>query len=308
MVGCAMAAGLRVLLAASGAQATGSEACTGAAAITALPFTDTGATTCGFANDANNTGAAACADLPDMYPGPDVFYALTLGAGNNVAFDLTMPAGATGDLALFLLAVPTCGGAGQCAAYSIDVRGAGQGPERIKASSYPPGTYYVVVDSVNAVGASGSCGQYSLSVTGSLGAVTVPDGGADGGVHVDAAPHDVVAMDVISSDIGGGSDAMTDVGSVTDASSSDTSGTAGSSGAGGAGAMGGSGGQDAGAAGMGGAGGTSHDAGTDKPKHGGGSDSGCAIAPGAIAGGPSARQLGLAWLALVLCVRRRRRR
>jgi hypothetical protein len=166
-------------LAASGsASAAGGDACADARVISSLPFTDAG-TSCGFANDADNTGAAACGDLPDAYPGPDVFYGLTLGAGNALSFELTMPSGATGDLALFLIRRSTCGDAGQCAAYSIDVRGAGQGPERIRSASYPAGTYDLVVDSVYTSGVAASCGEFSLAVSGSLGAVS-GTGGAPG--------------------------------------------------------------------------------------------------------------------------------
>src|SRR3954466_5881290 len=78
--------------------------CAGAITVDALPFAS-GGTTCGAGNDFNNdaSGAAVCADLPRGYGGDDVFYKVVLGPGNKLAFDLSMPAGATGDLALFLV-------------------------------------------------------------------------------------------------------------------------------------------------------------------------------------------------------------
>lgn len=164
------------------ASAAGGDTCAAATAITALPFTDASGNTCGANNDVSNTGPSACSDLPDSYPGADVFYEIALGTGNSVAFSLTMPANATGDLALFLLDQPSCSAAGTCAANSIDVKGAGAGPERIKTASYPPGKYYVVVDSVWPNGMPGYCGAYTLSITGTVGNVTGTGGmGGAGG-------------------------------------------------------------------------------------------------------------------------------
>lgn len=162
------------------AQAAGGETCTDATTVDSLPFVDASGNNCGFSDNVNNIGTSACADLAGAYPGPDVFYKLVLGAGNSLAFDLTMPPSGTGDLALFLLSVPACGIPGICAASSVDVKGAGQGPERIKTASYAPGAYYLVVDSAIASGTSGSCGLYTLTVSGSLGSVG-GGGGASGG-------------------------------------------------------------------------------------------------------------------------------
>src|SRR5262249_33429374 len=90
------------------AHAAGGDTCAEATTITTLPFTDASEGTCGFENDVTNSGPAACADLPGTYPGPDVFYKIVLGTGNDVAFSLTMPSGATGDLALFLIDDSPC--------------------------------------------------------------------------------------------------------------------------------------------------------------------------------------------------------
>jgi cysteine-rich repeat protein len=143
--------------------------CADAIPVGALPFMSSG-TTCGAGNDfTNDTGnAAVCSDLPRGYGGEDVFYKVVLGPGNKLAFDLTMPAGATGDLALFLVRQPSCADPPMCAATSVDLIGVGVGPERIKLQSYAPGTYYLIVDSALPSGDPGQCGAYDLAVTGHL--------------------------------------------------------------------------------------------------------------------------------------------
>jgi MYXO-CTERM domain-containing protein len=143
--------------------------CADAISVDALPFA-TSATTCGTGNDFTNDtgGTAVCADLPKGYGGEDVFYKVVLGPGNKLAFDLTMPGGATGDLALFLVRQPSCAEPPVCAANSVDLIGAGLGPERIKLQSYPSGTYYLIVDSALPSADPGQCGAYNLTVTGHL--------------------------------------------------------------------------------------------------------------------------------------------
>src|SRR5205814_8536156 len=100
------------------------------------------------------------------------FFKLTLDQGNQVAFDLDLPAGATGDLALFLVRAPSCSDPQVCAGNSVDLIGAGVGPERIKANAqaYPSGTYYLIVDSKLSSPDQASCGAYALTVTGHLSA------------------------------------------------------------------------------------------------------------------------------------------
>src|SRR4051812_24633575 len=95
------------LLGASPALAAPGGTCADSFPVAALPFAESG-TTCGAGDDFQNDtgGAAVCADLPRGYGGEDVFYKLVLGPGNRVAFDLTMPPAATGDLALFLVRQP----------------------------------------------------------------------------------------------------------------------------------------------------------------------------------------------------------
>jgi cysteine-rich repeat protein len=143
--------------------------CADAVSVDALPFMAS-ANTCGASNDfANDTGGAAiCADLPKGYGGEDVYYKIVLGPGNKLAFDLTMPGGATGDLALFLVRQSGCADPATCAGNSVDLIGAGLGPERIKLQSYPPGTYYLIVDSALSSGTPGQCGAYDLAITGHL--------------------------------------------------------------------------------------------------------------------------------------------
>jgi hypothetical protein len=139
----------------------GGNACPGQA-IAALPFTDPG-TTCDNTNTITNyTGTC---NLPFPYGGENAIYTITLAAGNNVAFsaDLT---GSTGDLALFLIS--TCGNGASCVDNSEDLIGPAAGPEAIAAAAYTPGTYFLYVDSYYDAGTAGSCGTYTLSVTGSL--------------------------------------------------------------------------------------------------------------------------------------------
>jgi cysteine-rich repeat protein len=143
--------------------------CADAISVDTLPFMAS-ATTCAAGNDFTNDigGTAVCSDLPKSYGGEDVFYKVVLGPGNKVAFDLTMPGGATGDLALFLVRQPSCADPPACAANSVDLIGAGLGPERIKLQSYPAGTYYLIVDSALPAGNPGQCGAYDLAITGHL--------------------------------------------------------------------------------------------------------------------------------------------
>src|SRR5438128_1473972 len=100
--------------------------CADAISVDALPF-NASSTTCGAGNEFTNDsgGTAICADLPRGYGGEDVFYHVVLGPGNKLAFDLTMPGGATGDLALFLVRQPSCADPPVCAATSVDLIGAG---------------------------------------------------------------------------------------------------------------------------------------------------------------------------------------
>jgi len=188
---CAAIAGLLGTLGASvNARAAGADVCALSTSIAALPYSDSSATTCGLGSEVNNGGPAACSDLPSSYPGPDAFYRIELGTGNSIAINLELASSASGDLAVFLLRLPGCSAAdaaAACAGSSIDVIGAGQGPERIKAHSYTPGTYYIVVDSANAVGTSAACGAYSLAVSGSLGTIT-GGGGTGGGAGTGGSP------------------------------------------------------------------------------------------------------------------------
>jgi hypothetical protein len=130
--------------------------------ISSTPFTDTD-NTCGNINDLT-TYTGSCT-LPFPYGGEDLIYRLNLGAGNNVGYtaDLT---GSTGDLALFLIG--TCGDGNSCVINSQDAIGPGVGPEIIAPTPQAPGDYYLYVDSYYDAGTPGSCGSYTLNVTGPL--------------------------------------------------------------------------------------------------------------------------------------------
>ncbi len=141
------------------------DACTPAPVILTLPYTDSG-TTCGATNDLTNYGGVCGTDLPFSYGGEDVIYAFTTTAGNNVAISASLT-GSTGDLALFVIDT-TCATAANCNHHSQDAVGVGAGPELIAAASYSDGDHYIYVDSYYGAGTAGSCGTYTLSVTGNL--------------------------------------------------------------------------------------------------------------------------------------------
>lgn len=135
------------------------------ATIASLPFTDPG-TTCDNTNTITNYSSAAClANLNFPYPGENAIYQITLAAGNSVAFSASLT-GSAGDLALFLLG--TCGSGASCIDTSQDAVGPGAGPEDIAAATYPAGTYFLYIDSYYAAGSAGSCGTYTLNVTGTV--------------------------------------------------------------------------------------------------------------------------------------------
>lgn len=134
------------------------------ATIASLPFSDPG-TTCDNTNTITNYGGVCGTDLPFPYGGENAIYQVSLAAGNNVAFSLNF-AGSLGDLALFLLT--TCGTGSSCIAHSADTIGAGAMPEDIAAASYAAGTYFLYIDSYYDAGTTGSCGTYTLNVTGTL--------------------------------------------------------------------------------------------------------------------------------------------
>jgi hypothetical protein len=140
----------------------GGNGCPPGEIIASLPFSDPG-NTCDNSNTITNyTGTCT---LPFPYGGENAIYQLTLGAGNAVAFSADIT-GSTGDLALFL--VSTCGNGATCVANSTDLIGPGVGPEAIASASYAPGTYFLYVDSYYNAGSAGSCGTYTLSVTGTI--------------------------------------------------------------------------------------------------------------------------------------------
>ena len=67
-----------------------------------------------------------------------------------------------------LFIISTCGDGNSCVVNSQDAIGPGVGPEIIDPAGYASGTYYVYVDSYYNAGSSGSCGTYTLDVTGTI--------------------------------------------------------------------------------------------------------------------------------------------
>jgi hypothetical protein len=141
----------------------GSDNCPPSVTIAPLPFNDTGDTCNGFTNTV--TSYTGTCTLPFPYGGEDQVYALNLGGGNliDLSMDLT---GSLGDLVLFIIG--TCGDGTSCIANSQDAIGPGAGPEVIDAFSAAPGNYFLYVDSYYNAGTPGSCGTFTLDVTGTL--------------------------------------------------------------------------------------------------------------------------------------------
>ncbi len=131
--------------------------------IVSLPVLMIGGDTCKYKNDIGSYGGR-CSNRAFEYPGPDVAYELHLNRGNrNVGFELY---NFEGDLMIAL--VEKCDGGESCIINSVDLIGAGRGPERIpvRASSYPPGLYYLYVDSANSSAEGDHCGTYKLDIFG----------------------------------------------------------------------------------------------------------------------------------------------
>jgi hypothetical protein len=144
----------------------GGGSCPTPPAITSLPFVDSG-TTCGSTNSITNYSATVCTDnLAFPYGGEDEAYAITVGASQSLDISATLT-GSAGDLALFLIG--TCGNGASCLSTSQDAIGTGAGPEIIPTvTGLAAGTYYVYIDSYYDAGTAGSCGTFTLNVTGTL--------------------------------------------------------------------------------------------------------------------------------------------
>jgi len=140
----------------------GTDNCPGTLIPGPLPYSDSG-DTCVGTNTVTNYGGTCTLSSP--YGGEDLIYEINLGAGNSVGFSADIT-DSTGDLALFLIS--TCGDGASCIDNSQDSIGPGNGPEIINPASYTPGTYYLYVDSYYNAGTTGSCGTYTLDVTGTV--------------------------------------------------------------------------------------------------------------------------------------------
>ncbi len=145
--------------------------CTTVGTINALPFNDNTVDSC--------TGVAAITDYtsgncnPPLsgYPGPEVAYEITVGAGNSGITMTLNPAAA--DLGIFL--VDTCGVGTSCVAFNDAIGGGvasdiGQGlPGGADMIPNPltPASYFVYIDSYYAAGGL-HCGGFTLDITGTL--------------------------------------------------------------------------------------------------------------------------------------------
>lgn len=94
-------------------------------------------------------------------------YQVQVGAGNSFTVTLT-PTNASYDAAVFLVGPNACGATAPCAPGG-DADNAGPGAaESIVLSGLAAGTYYIVVSSTNLSDPGGSCGPFSLNITGTL--------------------------------------------------------------------------------------------------------------------------------------------
>jgi len=127
---------------------------------------DTG-TTLGATND-TSTVSLACNGVYTSVVGPDVFYELVVGAGNN--FTITVTPTYPYDTSIYLMA-PMCGVGADCeTGWGADDFGPGDA-ETLSLIALPPGAYYLGIDSFYGVGDPGNreSGAYSVAVSGSLG-------------------------------------------------------------------------------------------------------------------------------------------
>jgi len=124
--------------------------------IEVLPFTET-KTVCSFSVNTVNEYAGHCTIPRTPYSKPEAIYKVSLHPGNkNVRFEVTS---STADLVLALLSA--CGDGSKCVNNSPDHSGPGTEVMPIPTLPYPPGIYFLNVDSnINQV-----CG-YTLTVTG----------------------------------------------------------------------------------------------------------------------------------------------
>ena len=120
-----------------------------------VPFKDTGDTS-KAKGSIDNYDSPTCRIPNESYGGGEAVYEVRLNPGNEVSFFLDVRDNA--DLVLAL--VSACGKGTSCYSSSADFIGSGD--EEIPAAKYPPGIYYLYVDS--ATGARG--GPYELTVRG----------------------------------------------------------------------------------------------------------------------------------------------
>lgn len=126
------------------------------------PFVDTD-TTCGkpsLVSDYNNVGTGGpCNTYP--YPGPELIYTFSVGAGNDVMIQLapTNPA----DMGVFI--VSDCANTLSCVGFADAVGGGAVSVVDFMMDGLTPGSYWVYVDSFYAAGAA-SCGNYTLTIDG----------------------------------------------------------------------------------------------------------------------------------------------
>jgi Carboxypeptidase regulatory-like domain len=143
---------------------TGGEDCSTARNVTTNPFNDSGTTV-----GSNNTITSYFnTNLNFPYSGPDRFYKIVTNATGTITASMTLT-GSTLDGALFLSNACPPTSAANAIGNSIDLIGAGVGPEVLSAVAggtvtVPAGTYWLAVDSYYAAPTAAASGPYSITI------------------------------------------------------------------------------------------------------------------------------------------------
>lgn len=188
------------LLGASAAFAGGGDTCAVPTAIGSLPYTDNG-TTIGMANNISVI-PSICNGLTPAVNGPDVVYALTVGAPPSSVTISVDPTGANWDPSIYVLT--NCIDGTTCAAARGKDAAGSNGTETLTLTNLPSGTYFFYVDSFYSCANNPALcsGAYTLSITGNLGTVPPTAPVANNGTLT--TPEDMAGTTTLSaSDING---------------------------------------------------------------------------------------------------------
>jgi hypothetical protein len=169
---CAVATALAWLAVAGSALASGGNTCNGAPWLTG-----TASGTTAGASDKVATVSLGCNGTYTSVAGPDVFYEIAVGPGNDFTITVTPAAGY--DTSIYVTS-SECTGSTCGTGWGADVAPAG-GAESLHLSALPTGHYFLGIDSFYPSTDARSSGNYTVAISGTVGAVPVP---ATRGWHV----------------------------------------------------------------------------------------------------------------------------